>query len=171
VTRWTRRLLVGAVAVLVPVLAGCEAGFNAPTQEYHPASNGTQQSHDGITVSNLFVLGPALNGTLPSGGQAGVFLALSSLRADQLTSVSAPGTAASVKLTGGPVDLSPGSLVTLTGPQPEIVLTGLQKPLAGGQTISLVLDFANAGPLTVQVPVEPQAYEYATFSPPAAASP
>src|SRR5438270_470986 len=82
----------GAVAVLVPVLAGCEAGLNAPTQEYHPASIGTLESHNGITVSNLFVLGPAVHDTLPSGGQAGVFLALSSRRDDQLTSVSAPGT-------------------------------------------------------------------------------
>lgn len=167
-TRWTRRLLVGAVAVLVPALAGCEAGLNAPTQEYHPASNGARDSHNGVTISNLFVLGPALNSTLPSGGRAGVFLALSSQRADQLTSVSAPGTAASVKLTGGPVNLSPGNLVTLTGPQPQIVLTGLRKPLSGGETIPLVLDFANAGAVTIQVPVQPRAYEYATFSPPAA---
>jgi copper(I)-binding protein len=168
VTRWTRRLLVGAVALLVPALAGCEAGLNAPTQEYHPASNGTRDTHNGVTISNLFVLGPALNDTLPSGGRAGVFLAITSARPDQLISVSAPGTAASVKLTGGPVKITPGNLVTLTGPQPEVVLTGLQKPLSGGETIPLVLDFANAGALTIQAPVEPRGYEYATFSPPAA---
>jgi hypothetical protein len=40
VTRWNRRLLFGAIAVLIPVLAGCEAGQDAPTLAYHPASNG-----------------------------------------------------------------------------------------------------------------------------------
>jgi copper(I)-binding protein len=171
VTRWTRRLLVGVVAVLVPALAGCEAGLNAPTQEYHPASNGARDTHNGITISNLFVLGPALNDTLPSGGRAGVFLAITTQKPDQLTSVSAPGTATSVKLIGGPVTLTPGTLTDLTGPQPVIVLNDLRRPLAGGQTIPLVLDFANAGALTIQVPVEPHSYEYATFSPPAAVKP
>ena len=35
-TRWNRRLLFGAMAMLVPVLVGCEAGLNAPTLQYHP---------------------------------------------------------------------------------------------------------------------------------------
>ena len=39
-TRWSRCLLFGALAVLVPALAGCEAGLNAPTLEYHPAAFG-----------------------------------------------------------------------------------------------------------------------------------
>jgi len=30
VTRWSRRILFGALAVLVPALAGCEAGLSAP---------------------------------------------------------------------------------------------------------------------------------------------
>jgi len=60
VTRWNRRLLFGAVAVLIPVLAGCEAGLNAPTLNYHPASNGISVVKDGITIDNAFVLGPAL---------------------------------------------------------------------------------------------------------------
>jgi copper(I)-binding protein len=168
VTHWTRRLLVGAVAVLVPALAGCEAGFNAPTLQYHPASNGVSVLNNGIAINNLFVLGPELNGTLPSGGQAGVFLSLEASGTDKLVSVSAPGTAASVNLAGGPVDLSPNTPVNLSGPQPAIVLTGLSKPLRGGQTIQLVLDFANAGSVSLQVPVEPRSYEYLTFSPPAA---
>ena len=76
-TRWTRRLLVGAIAILIPALAGCEAGLNAPTLQYHPASNGVSTTVNGIELDNVFVLGPQLNQTLPAGGQAGLFLALS----------------------------------------------------------------------------------------------
>jgi copper(I)-binding protein len=166
VTRWTRRLLVGAIAMLVPALAGCEAGFNAPTQEFHPASNGLSTAVGGITVDNAFVLGPALGSSLPAGGEAGVFLALSAQHGDQLVKASAQGTASSVQLLTGPVTLNPGAVVDLTGPHPVIVLSGLTNPLNGGETVQLELDFATAGAVTLTVPVEPAAYDFATFAPP-----
>jgi copper(I)-binding protein len=166
VTRWNRRLLFGAIAVLVPALAGCEAGFNAPTLEFHAASNGVSVTDGGITIDNAFVLGPELNSTLPVGGRAGVFVALQSRSGGRLESVSAPGTASSATITGGTVDLAPQSLVDLDGPAPQIVLTGLTKPLTGGETIQLVLTFATVGAVTLNVPVEPRAYTYATYSPP-----
>jgi len=166
VTRWTRRLLVGAIAMLVPALAGCEAGLNAPTLQYHSASSGTSTTINGIELDNVFVLGPALNQTLPAGGQAGVFLALSAQDHDQLVSASAPGTASSVQLLSGPITLSPGALVNLSGPAPLVVLNGLTSPLSGGESVRLVLIFANAGAVTLQVPVLPAAYDYATYSPP-----
>ena len=165
-TRWTRRLLAAAIAILVPALAGCEAGYNAPTLEYHPASNGVSTTINGIELDNVFVLGPALNQTLPAGGQAGVFLAMSSQTRDLLVSASAPGAANSVQLLNGPVTLRPGELVNLSGPAPLIVLNGLTNPLSGGETISLVLTFASAGVVPLRVPVEPAAYEYTTYSPP-----
>ncbi|MGH3233116.1 MAG: hypothetical protein ACRDOH_07645, partial [Streptosporangiaceae bacterium] len=57
-------------------------------------------------------------------------------------------------------------LVNLSGPAPEVVLTGLVNPLSGGQTIQLTLTFAEAGAITFGVPVMPHAYDYATYSPP-----
>ena len=165
-TRWTRRLLVGAIAILVPALAGCEAGLNAPTLQYHSASNGVSTTVNGIELDNVFVLGPALNQKLPAGGQAGLFLALSTQNHDQLVSASAPGTASSVQLLTGPVTLSPGALVNLSGPAPDIVLNNLTNPLSGGETVRLVLNFATAGVVTLMVPVEPAAYEFATYFPP-----
>jgi len=189
VTRWNRRLLLGAVAVLVPVLAGCEAGANAPTVMFHPASFGTSCTVNGVTIDDAFVLGSALNSALPAGGQAGVFLSLESVNGDQLMSVTAPGAASSaqlpvceqlpgpaavtgpgaassVQLVSGPVSLSPDSLVNLSGPQPQIVLNGLTNALSGGQTVNLVLNFAAAGPISIKVPVEPAAFDYTTYSPP-----
>ena len=76
-TRWNRRLLFGAIALLVPALAGCEAGLNAPTLEYHPATFGANTVQNGISFGNLFVLGPPLGTARPAGGRAGVFLARS----------------------------------------------------------------------------------------------
>jgi copper(I)-binding protein len=166
VTRWTRRLLFGAVAVLVPALAGCEAGFNAPTLMFHPASTGQSTIIDGIAIDNAFVLGPQLNTVLPAGGQAGLFMSLSAPGNEQLTSISAPGTATSVRLINGPVNLGANALVNLDGPAPEIVLNGLTSALSGGETVQLVLNFANAGAVTILVPVEPNAYDFATYSPP-----
>jgi copper(I)-binding protein len=176
VTSWNRRLLqrrllLGAMAVLVPVLAGCEAGANAPTVEFHSASSGTSCTVNGVTVDDAFVLGPALNSALPVGGQAGVFLSLASLNGDQLTSVTAPGAASSVQLANGPVTLNADSTVNLSGPIPQIVLTGLTSALSGGQMVNLVFDFAHAGAVSVAVPVEPNAYDYTTYGPPPAPLP
>src|SRR5271165_5864720 len=153
--------------MLVPTLAGCEAGLNAPTLEFHPASYGVSTVVNGITLDDLFVLGPALNETLPAGGQAGVFLSLSSqFSDDKLLAVSATETASSVQLVTGPVTLTQGTVMDLSGPHPEIVLNGLTKPLSGGETVQLTFTFTNAGLVTVMVPVEPAAYEFATYFPP-----
>jgi hypothetical protein len=165
VTRWNRRLLIGALAILVPVLAGCEAGLNAPTLEYHPASFGASAMVDGINIDNVFVLGPAPGSTLQPGGQASLFMALQSSNSDQLTSITAPGAASSVQLGNGPITLSPNTLVDLSGPEPLLTLNGLTRPLSGGETVQLVLHFATAGSVALMVPVEPAAYEFATYSP------
>lgn len=165
-TRLNRRLLLGAIAVLVPALAGCEAGLNAPTLEFHPASSGVSITQNGITLDNVFVLGPPLGSALPPGGRAGVFLSIEAENGDRLVSVSAPGTASAVRLTGGPVDLPAQTLVDLSGPEPKLVLTRLVNPLLGGTTVQLTLIFQQAGAVTVSVPVEPHAYDYATYSPP-----
>jgi copper(I)-binding protein len=171
VTRWNRRMLFGALAVLVSALAGCEAGFNAPTQDFHPAAFGAYANKNGISISNAFVLGPPLNGPAVAGGRAGVFLAIHAQNGDKLVSVSAPGTASAVAIAGGSVNLPPQALVDLTGPVPEVMLTGLASPLEGGETVTLNLNFAEAGTVTMAVPVEPHAYEYATLSPPPTPSP
>ena len=76
-TRWKHRMLFGALAVLAPALVGCEAGFNAPTLEYHPAAFGAYASKNGVSISNAFVLGPSPSGPEVAGGRAGVFLAIS----------------------------------------------------------------------------------------------
>jgi copper(I)-binding protein len=165
VTRWNRRLLLGAVAVLVPVLAGCEAGYNAPTLQYHPAANGAYFNRNGITIDNAFVLAPASG--LHPGDRAGIFMGLQAENGDKLQSVSAPGTANSVKVAGNTVNLPAQQLVELYGPNPKVVLTGLSTSLAAGENVNITFTFAEAGSVTLQVPVEPRNYEYATYGTPA----
>jgi copper(I)-binding protein len=171
VTRWNRRLLVGAMTVLLPVLAGCEAGFNAPTLQFHPANFADDTTQHGISFSDVFVLGTPPNGPAVAGGRAGVFMSLYAPNGDQLKSATAPGTASQVSITGGSVNLPAASLVDLSGPVPKVVLAGLANPLQGGQTVTLELNFAKAGQITLSVPVEPQSFEYATYSPPPTPSP
>jgi len=171
VTPWTRCLLFGAIALLVPALAGCEAGLNAPTLKFHQASGGATTTVGGVTIDDAFVLGPTPGSVLPAGGQAGVFLSLFAQNGDRLLSATAPGAANSVHLAHGPVTLPAQTLVDLSGPEPHLVLTGLTGPLSGGETIQLELVFANEGAVPLAVPVEPAVYDYATYSPPPAHSP
>ena len=73
-------------------------------------------------------------------------------------------------LDGGSVTLPAYTAVNLTGPQPSVVLKSLSKPLAAGGYIPVTLDFEHAGDVTLQVPVEPQSYYWATYSAPASPS-
>jgi len=164
VTRWNRRLLIGALAILVPALAGCEAGYNAPTLQFHPASFGVSTTVDGINIDNVFVLGPAPGSTLQPGGQAALFMSLESPTGDRLTKITS-NAASSVQLGNGAITLNPNALVDLSGPSPLLTLNGLTNPLSGGETVNLVLSFATAGTVNLTVPVEPAAFEFATYSP------
>jgi copper(I)-binding protein len=166
-------MLIGAAALLMSALAGCEAGADAPTLNFHPAAGGAQTAApNDITITNAFVLGPESGSTLPAGSSASVFLALynGGSSADTLTSMSSPQ-AASVTIEGGPVALPPGASANLTGPEPKVVLSGLKEPLTGGEDITISLTFANAGSVqSFTVPVEPHSYYYSAYSQPPAAT-
>jgi copper(I)-binding protein len=166
-----RRAAIAGVAALVPVLAGCEAGNNAPTDQWHQPTPGASATLDSgpsgqIAIRNVFVLGASGNRSLPAGSTAGLYLALVNTGApDQLVSVSAPGTAESVRLPGNGVRLQVDEPVMLTGPAPGVVLDGLTRSLNGGQYVRVTMDFRKAGKVTLTVPVMPRTDYYATFSP------
>jgi copper(I)-binding protein len=169
-----RGLVILAIAVLISALAGCEAGTDAPTQQWHQPTDGTLAQFNNIAIRNAFVLGAPIGQTIPAGQSAGVFLALinNNGSADRLTGISAPGIARSVTLPGGSVRLGSQQVVLLTGPVPKIILQNLIKPLKGGSTVRLVLTFQNAGSDNdLTVPVMPKAQYYSTFSPPPAPTP
>ncbi|HUA27685.1 MAG TPA: hypothetical protein VMC03_02280 [Streptosporangiaceae bacterium] len=167
-----RGLFVLAIAALIPALAGCEAGTNAPTQEWHQPTDGAGTVFNNIAIRNVFVLGAPIGQTIGTGQSAGVFLALvNNGSSDRLVRITAPGTAKSVTLPGGRVTLFSQHPVLLTGPTPKVVLTDLTRPLSGGATVKLILTFQNAASVTLVVPVMPKAQYYATFSPPPTPTP
>lgn len=170
----SRRVLIAAVATLVPgvlALSGCEAGTNPPVLNWHQPTDGTTRSLGTITVINAFVLGAPLGTQLQPGQSAGLFLGLSSSGGrDSLIRISAPGLATSVTLLHGQI-LVGARPVLLTGPQPEVVLENLLRPLSGGSVVHLRLTFQNGGTFAIAVPVMPQAQYYASFSPAPSPSP
>lgn len=171
--RALRGLAVAAVTVLVPAVAGCEAGANAPTQQWHQPTPGASATLNTITISNVFVLGAPPHTSLAAGSSAGLFLALTNdarTGGDTLVSISAPGTAGSVLLPKQGIAVAGQQSVLLQGPAPEVLLQQLSRPLRGGQDIPVTLTFRNAGSVTLRVPVMPRAAYFSTYSP-APASP
>jgi len=167
-----RRLVLVAAAALIPVLAGCEAGNNAPTLDFHYPTDAAGTVVGDLSIRNVFVLGADLGSNLQKGQSAGLFMAIINNGApDKLISVSAPGTATSVSLPSAAVPVVTGHPVFLAGPTPQVVLTGLTKTVTNGSDIKVILTFAKAGPITLLVPVMARATQYATFSPPPSPSP
>jgi hypothetical protein len=170
-----RRMLIVAVAVLIPVLAGCEAGDGAPTLQWHQPTAGasaTVGGTAGITVSDVFVLGEPPFGTLPAGGSAGLFFSLvNNGRPDKLISISAPGSAASVTLPGGHIALTSQQAIYPNSPEPKAVLDNLIRPLPGSSSVRVIMNFQNAGSVVLNVPVIPQSQSYSTFSAPPSPTP
>ncbi len=170
----SRRILIAAAAALVPLIAGCEAGNNAPTLHWHQPTDGTHRTLGAITISNAFVLGAPVGKVVHSGQNAGLFLGLTNTgsRSDRLLAIHAPGVASKVQLPAGGVNVAAQGQVLLTGPQPVIVLTNLTRPLSGGSVLTVYLVFAKAGTTRLEIPVMPASSFYTTLSPaPAASSP
>lgn len=161
------RLVLVVAAALIPILAGCEAGNNAPTLAFHPPTDGAGTVVGKLAIRNVFVLGAPLGKRLGTGAAASVFLALvNNGQPDTLLSVSAPGTATSVTLPAGGIPVVLNHPVYSPGPTSLIALRGLLRPLASGTSIRLVLHFQKAGSVPLVVPVMPRAGAFATFSPP-----
>jgi copper(I)-binding protein len=162
-----RGLVVVAAVGLVPAVAGCEAGANAPTQQWHqPTPGASAIVNDTLRINNMFVLGPAPGLTLPRGASAGLFLALANDGApDRLISMTAPGAAAAVLVPTGGIRVGAQQSLFLTGPAPRVLLRHLTRTLNGGQYIRVNMEFQNAGHVSLLVPVMPRTAAYGTFSP------
>jgi copper(I)-binding protein len=165
-SRLPGRLLIVAAAALIPAVAGCEAGNNAPTLNWHAPTEGTGTVVHNIAIRNVFVLGGAGTTVVPKGQSAGLYFALVNTGTpDRLMSVQAPGIAKSVTIPGGSIRLATNQVVLLTGPTPKAILTGLTEPLTSGTVVSVVLNFQNAGIVNLRVPVLAMNEQYGTFSP------
>jgi len=162
-----RGLAAVAAASLIPAIAGCEAGANAPTQQWHqPTAGASAIVNNTLRINNMFVLGPAPGFSLPRGASAGVFLALTNDGVpDRLLSITAPFAAVSVRVPIGGISLGHQQSLFFTGPSPRVLLVHLTRILNGGQYIRVNMNFQNAGHVSLLVPVMPRAAFYGTFSP------
>jgi copper(I)-binding protein len=170
----SRRWIVAAAAFLVaPVIAGCSAGFDANTNKpYSPNEAGVlfDQSADkygtrGIYIPQAFILGPDSGAQLPWHGFAPLYLNILNTNGapDTLTAVNA-GTMATAKVSA-PIQLPPDQLVNTGKPSPQIMLEGLSTSLRGGESIRLDLQFANAGVVSMDVPVVTRSREFKDYPP------
>jgi hypothetical protein len=167
-----RGLVVLVIAALIPVLAGCEVGNNAPTTQWHQPTEGAGTQVGEIAIRNVFILGAPVTSQLNAGQSAGMFFAVvNSGTPDRLLRVSAPGSATSVTLPGGSVNLATNQGVFLTGPAPKVILNNLTRPLSGSAYVRVIMTFQDAGSVTLLVPVIPRAQYYATFLPAPSPSP
>ena len=166
-----RRACAVAAVALIPVLAGCEAGGDAPVLHWHPPTNGASATiiagGGAIAIRNAFILGGAPPSvTLPAGSSASMFVGLVNTGPrDRLVRISAPGTATSVTLPTGGVLLERDQSALLTGPAPKLVLSGLTRSLVSGSYVRVLFTFQQAGTISLTLPVIARAYAYATFSP------
>lgn len=170
----TRRRWIVAAAVFLaaPVLAGCSAGFDADTNKpYAPNEAGVlfdqakNYGTHGIQIPQAFILGPDSGAQLVYGGSAPVYLNILNTNGapDTLTAVNA-GTMATAKVTT-PIQLPSNQLVNTGKPSPQIMLEGISKGLRGGESIRLDLQFANAGVVSMNVPVVTRSREFKDYPP------
>ncbi|MEU4513643.1 copper chaperone PCu(A)C [Nonomuraea wenchangensis] len=174
----SRRWIVAAAAFLAaPVLAGCGAGFDATTAKpYAPneaqvlIENGAYGSR-GINIPQAFILGPDSGAQLPWRGSAPIYLNIlnTSATPDTLQAVSA-GNMGSVKI-ASPIQIPSNQLVNTGKPSPQLMLESISKSLRGGETIKLDLQFANAGTVSLNVPVVTRSREFAEYPPAPGATP
>ncbi|MEW1844134.1 copper chaperone PCu(A)C [Nonomuraea angiospora] len=168
----SRRWIVVAAAFLAaPLLAGCGAGFDATTNKpYAPneaqalIENGAYGTR-GIQIPQAFILGPDSGAQLAWRGSAPIYLNILNTAGtpDTLEAVSA-GTMGTVKVTA-PIQLPSHQLVNTGKPTPQIMLEAIPKSLRGGETIKLDLQFANAGIVSLNVPVVTRSREFKDYPP------
>jgi copper(I)-binding protein len=167
-----RRVVLAAAvaAALIPVMAGCEAGNNAPTLSFHYPTDAAGTAVGPLSIRNVFVLGAPIGRNLAAGQSASVFLSLITTGApDKLVSITT-GAATAVTLPGSGIPVVIGHPVYYSGPQPRVVLDHLTRPLRSGSDVRLTLTFQQAGPVVLDVPVMPRALQYATLAPPPVAA-
>lgn len=174
-----RRVWTFAAAALfaAPVLTGCAVGADANTNKPYAANEAAVLIADGaygtkgITIPQAFVLGPDAGAQLAKGASAPVYLHLlnTNAAADSLQAVAAEGIG-TVKL-AAPIALERDKAVNTGKPEPQILIEGLTEALDGGESVQLHLQFANAGLVSIRVPVITRSREYKDLPPAPGATP
>ncbi|MGC5016265.1 copper chaperone PCu(A)C [Streptosporangium sp. DT93] len=160
-----RAIVAAAFLAAAPALAGCGAGSDAITNKpYAPTEALTTKTPQGIDISQGFFLGPDSGATLAEGGSVPLYLSVVNTQAgtDQLVGLGVDPALGTAKV-NAPVELPQNKRVSVGRPTPTILIEGLKKPLRGGESIPVQLQFANAGIVQVMVPVITRSREYTAY--------
>ncbi|MEP6816542.1 MAG: hypothetical protein ABI873_13430 [Marmoricola sp.] len=154
-----RRVAVAALVLTTPALTACGLGFNAQTDKVYQPAVGTNNRSGEVAV-----LGALVVSAQPG---SGVFIASlvnnSTTTADQLTGIQGAGVQVATGVhpaipVGGLVNLASGTIggVSVRG-----------RTVKAGGYVTVRLTFANADPVTVEVPVVTNTGPYAGLAGPA----
>ncbi|WP_433180275.1 hypothetical protein [Actinoallomurus sp. CA-150999] len=125
--------IAGALAV-APMVSACAAGQHPQSVLPTRLTEGVNASVGRVDVRNAFVLGPEPGQRLPVGASAPFYawIVVKGTSADKLVGVEAAGTAQSVEIANGGLDLPPNQLISTnpqaTGEQPPSVSTPSASP-------------------------------------------
>jgi copper(I)-binding protein len=145
---------IACVAVLAAVtavpLAACAAGYQAETSRERTTLTSVSGAKGALTLRNVFLVGPG-----SPGGSLPLYLAMfnGGTSNDRLVSVSSPD-ASSATVPSDTALPAPGQLLYNEGDAAVPQLTGLKVAVLVGQTVPVTLTFAEAGDVTLTVPVE-----------------
>ncbi|MBB2909278.1 copper(I)-binding protein [Streptosporangium becharense] len=166
-TRNRRHRAIAAAAFLAaaPALAGCGAGFDATTNKpYAPTEALAVNTEQGIKISQAFFLGPDSGAQLAAGGSTPLYLSMvnTNQTPDTLVGLGVDPAVGTAKVSA-PVTLPPNQRVATGQPTPGILIEGLKKPLRGGESITVQLQFTNAGVVPLTIPVITRSREFTAY--------
>ncbi|MFC0555687.1 hypothetical protein ACFFHJ_32785 [Planotetraspora thailandica] len=146
-------------------LSSCARQSAVGLRESSPNA-GASASAYGILLRNAFIIGGPAGAPLQPGAHAPMYLILISQSAtpDQLVAVNGRPTFQSAVIPAGGLPI-PARQIVGKGPAPEVLLTGLTRPLHSGGFVAVEFVFQNAGTIRTQVPVRPPTLWRTTYSP------
>lgn len=156
--RATARLvrIAAAVAAVALLSSACAAGQHATTSEEQPTLDGTNGSVGEINLRGVTLQSPpSIN--YPTGSKVAIRLVLvnTGQQPDTLTSVTSPAFKSWHATPPTSVDIHPGTRTSWGTPEAkgELQLINTTKVLFPGTTIQMTFSFANAGSVTLTVPI------------------
>ncbi|MDP9846908.1 copper chaperone PCu(A)C [Streptosporangium lutulentum] len=165
-TRNSRHRVIAAAAFLAaaPALAGCGAGFDAITNHPYAPTEALATEAKGISISQAFFLGPDSGTTIPAGAATPLYLSMvnTNQAPDTLVGIGVDPALGTAKVSA-PVTLPVQTRVGVGKPTPTILIEGLKKPLSGGESIQVQLQFANAGLIPLTIPVITRSREFTSL--------
>lgn len=156
--RSTRRAITRTATALFAAasltLTGCGAGQYAQSVNVKASILGANGGVGDMSTLNVR-LAPTDQEKYPAGSDARVLLYLSNdgINPDTLTSVSTPA-AQSVKFSGDPIVPAQTLLDLSRETGRQLTVTGFLEDVYHGVSIPMTFSFANAGSLTINVPIE-----------------